>query len=359
MEALPQHAGNEEFLKHCYRRLLLREPDAEGLQHHLQALAAGRSREETVRIFVTSEEFLNGFNRPDERASAQSAQATSRFQRFAPEGHFYSPIPDAQDFGADYARRALGEISAAMVNERRQLELAAAFRSFYAEMPFPLDETPGFRYHLNNGRFNAYDGIILHCFIRMLKPKRIVEVGSGFSSAVMLDTCERFLGGATDITFIEPYPETLYGRLRPEDKARCTILESKVQDVPLEVFRALGENDILFIDSSHVSKFGSDVNHLLFNVLPHLRDGVTVHFHDIFRNFDYPREWLEEGRAWNEGYLVRAFLECNERYTIEFFNDWFADRHWDYLEQHLPLCTVQPEGSPFRNCGVSLWVRKR
>ncbi|HYD80922.1 MAG TPA: class I SAM-dependent methyltransferase [Paucimonas sp.] len=355
MEQLLQNADNEEFLKHCYRRLLSREPDDGGLRHHLQAMAEGRTREEIVRIFVTSEEFLNGFNRPAQQAASQS---DSVFQRFAPEGHFYSPIPAAEDYTAGYDAGVLDVLDAEAANERRQLELAETFRSLYAEMPFPMEPAEGFRYHLNNGRFNYFDGIILYSFIRMLKPKRIVEVGSGFSSAVMIDTCERFLGGQTDITFIEPYTETLYGRLRPEDKTRYTVIEKKVQDVPLEVFRSLEANDILFIDSSHVAKFGSDVNHLLFKVLPQLRDGVTIHFHDIFRHFDYPREWLTEGRAWNEGYLVRAFLACNKQFTIEFFNDWFAHRHWDYLERHLPLCTVQPEGSPFRNCGVSLWVRK-
>lgn len=262
------------------------------------------------------------------------------------------------DISAKYDALVLDDIDTDMANEATLLELARIFKSFHDELPFPKDDDGSHRYFLNNGAFNYFDGIMLYCFIRLLKPKRIIEVGSGYSSAAMLDTCERFLQGSTDITFIEPYPETLHKRLRPEDKARHTVIEKKVQDVPLEVFRALQKDDILFIDSSHVAKFGSDVNYLLFTVIPQLQDGVVIHFHDIFRNFDYPPQWLHEGRAWNEGYLIRAFLMSNREYRIQFFNDWFAHRHWDVLERDLPLCTVQPKGSPFKNCGVSLWVKK-
>jgi predicted O-methyltransferase YrrM len=194
--------------------------------------------------------------------------------------------------------------------------------------------------------------------IRHFKPRRIIEVGSGYSSAAILDTCDAFMSDPVDITFVEPYPETLHRCLRADDPARCRIVAEKVQDVPLDLFDSLDEHDILFIDSSHVAKFGSDLNHLLFRIIPRLRKGVVVHFHDIFRNFDYPLEWLREGRAWNEAYLVRAFLASNRDWRVLFFNDWMAHRHWTELERRMPLCTVQPEGSPFRNSGVSLWLQK-
>lgn len=355
MEKLLQNATDDEFLTYCYRYFFAREPDPDGRRHHLAALAGGLTRMALVQAFVSSDEFVNKFN--DGRGPA-ALNPHSPFQRFAPEGHFYSPIPALDDLDASYDRLTLDEIDAGMANEVTQLELAEKFKAFYNELPFPKDVTDGHRYYLNNGAFNYFDGIMLYCFIRLLKPKRIIEVGSGFSSAAMIDTCERFLDGRTDITFIEPYPATLNNCLRPEDKARYTIIGKKVQDVPLDVFRSLQKDDILFIDSSHVTKFGSDVNHLLFKVIPHLPDGVVIHFHDIFRNFDYPPQWLQEGRAWNEGYLIRAFLLSNQEYRIQFFNDWFAHTHWDFLEKHMPLCTVQPKGSPFKNCGVSLWVKK-
>ncbi|HEY8023246.1 MAG TPA: DUF4214 domain-containing protein [Burkholderiaceae bacterium] len=354
MEKLLPSSGNEEFLQHCYRYFFSREPDAEGKAYFLGAIAQGMTREAVLHEFMRSEEFINRFN-----GKAEFAGQISAAQRFAPEGHFYSPIPAASDYLQNFAALELKTPDGVEVNEATQLELAGRFVQTYAELPFPKERSETHRYYLNNGAFNYFDGIVLYSMIRECKPKRIIEVGSGYSSAAMIDTCEIFLDGQTEITFIEPYPDTLYKCLLPQDKGRYRIIDQKVQDVDLAVFECLEANDILFIDSSHVAKFGSDVNHLLFKVLPLLKDGVVVHFHDIFRNFDYPQEWLAEGRAWNEAYLLKAFLAHNPNFSVLFFNDWFADRHWDYLEKNLPLCTVQPEGSPFKNCGVSLWLRYR
>jgi predicted O-methyltransferase YrrM len=340
-----------DFLKNCFRFFQLREPREDGRKTRPQAHADNTLLTTPVQPPVVSDEFAAASSPPADGIHV------NELRKFVPDGHFYSPIPAAADL-VRYIDLALPEIDEETANEKRQLELAETFKAFYKELPFSADASSDNRYYLNNGAFNYFDGIILYSFIRLLKPRKIVEVGSGFSSAAMIDTCERFLHGATEITFIEPYPTTLNNCLRPEDRGRYTVIESNVQDVPLEVFQRLGKNDILFIDSSHVGKFGSDVNHLLFKVLPLLQDGVVIHFHDIFRHFDYPEEWLKEGRAWNEGYLLKAFLAFNRNYQIQFFNDWFAHRHWEYLERNLPLCTVQPEGSPFKNSGVSLWVRK-
>jgi len=350
MPKLMPGATDDEFLNHCYRHLLSREPDPGGKNHHLAALSAGMPRETLLQIFVQSDEFLDRFNAAQDLAKPPP--------EFAPAGHFYSPIPLPKDFAASYESLVMDEADREFVNEDRQLELAEKFRVYYKRLPFPAEASEQRRYYLNNGSFNYFDGIILYCFIRYLRPQQIIEVGSGFSSALMVDTCEEFLSGNTKLTFIDPFPETLNRCLRPADHHTCRILPMNLQEVPLETFRTLTRNDILFIDSSHVSKFGSDVNHLLFKVLPLLPSGVVIHFHDIFRNFDYPQAWLQEGRSWNEAYVVRAFLAGNADYKIRFFNDWFADRHWDFLQEHMPLCTIQPERSPFKNCGVSLWIEK-
>ncbi len=347
-------SSNEAFLEHAYRYFFAREPDAGGRAHFLAAMAGGMTREAVLHAFVGSDEFVGRFN-----GKSGSAGEASVSQRFAPEGHFYSPVPAVEEYRDHFEQLSLPDPDGIEVDEATQLAYLEKFAATYGELPFPKDKTAAHRYYLNNGAFNYFDGIALYSMIREFQPKRIIEVGSGYSSAAMIDTCERFLGGETEITFIEPYPETLHKCLLPQDLARYRILAQKVQEVDPAVFQALQANDILFIDSSHVAKFGSDVNHLLFKILPLLNDGVVVHFHDIFRNFDYPREWLTEGRAWNEGYLLKAFLAHNRDYRILFFNDWFAHRHWDLLEQRLPLCTVQPEGSPFKNCGVSLWLQHR
>src|SRR5207249_3499894 len=155
-----------------------------------------------------------------------------------------------------------------------------------------------------------------------LKPRRIIEVGSGYSSCAMLDTSELFFGGGIECCFIEPHPELLLSLVKPEDRERQTfrLLAKKLQEVDLAEFAALGEGDILFVDSSHVAKVGSDVNHLFSNVLPMLNRGVHIHFHDIFHPFEYPKEWVYRGISWNEAYVLKAFLQYNGAFRITFFN---------------------------------------
>ena len=106
------------------------------------------------------------------------------------------------------------------------------------------------------------------------------------------------------------------------DEAGLTIHETIVQNLPIELFTTLEANDILFIDSSHVLKLGSDVSLLFLEVLPRLRPGVVVHIHDIATSFEYPLEWYEEGRAWNEAPALRAFLAFNQAYEILYFCDY-------------------------------------
>ncbi len=165
----------------------------------------------------------------------------------------------------------------------------------------------------------------------------------------MLDTSEKFLRGDISFTFIEPYPDRLQTLLKQEDKQH-KIFEKPVQDVELKIFDDLNENDILFIDSSHIAKVGSDVIHIVFQILPRLKEGVIIHFHDIFHSFEYPQEWLEEGRAWNEAYFLRAFLQYNSAFQILYFNSFMGKFHGDLLQQEMPLC--------LKNTGGSIWLRK-
>jgi hypothetical protein len=123
-----------------------------------------------------------------------------------------------------------------------------------------------------------------------------------------------------------------------------------VQDIDLGLFESLEPGDLLFIDSSHVVKFGNDLHFLFFNVLPVLKKGVFVHFHDIFFPFEYPDAWLREGRYWNECYFLRAFLSGNRDWRIVFFND-FANREFgEFIESRMPLCR--------KNFGGSIYLQK-
>ena len=193
--------------------------------------------------------------------------------------------------------------------------------------------------------------------IRRHRPKQLIEVGSGFSSAAMLDVNDRFFTGDIRFTFIEPYPKRLLGLLTAQDKAKCKILQKGVQDVPISTFEALEKDDILFIDSSHVGKIGSDVLYILNSVLPALKAGVVIHFHDVMWPFEYPKVWFDIGRAWNEAYLLRAFLQYNGAFEILFFNSFLETHHRGTLEKQLPLMLKAPS-SWITPGNTSLWIRK-
>ena len=121
--------------------------------------------------------------------------------------------------------------------------------------------------------------------------------------------------------------------------------------MPVATFKPLAANDILYVNSSHVSRAGSDLNHILFNVLPALAPGVVVHFHNIFRPFEYPADWIKMGIAWNEAYVLRAFLMFNDSFEILFFGP-----------RTLPFCRIAPQAtnSLHSSCtkGQSLWIRR-
>jgi len=126
--------------------------------------------------------------------------------------------------------------------------------------------------------------------------------------------------------------------------------QSRVQLVPPNFFLRLQHGDILFIDSSHVSKVGSDLNYLLFHILPILKSGVIIHFHDILYPFEYPKEWIYEGRFWNEAYLLKAFLMYNCDFEILLFNDYMVKEEKEFL---------RGIDDRLLSGGGSIWLRKK
>ena len=273
--------------------------------------------------------------------------------RFVPPGHFYSPIPALDEVARDEERifRVPDVIPGVDLNTSGQLRLLDEFAQYYAELPFRAEKIPERRYHFENPNYSYSDGICLYSMIRHAKPKRIVEVGSGYSSCATLDTNEIFFENEILCAFIEPYPDLLFSLLRQGDADRIEVLRCPLQDVDLVRFEELQDSDILFIDSTHISKVGSDVNYLMFEILPRLRSGVYIHVHDIFYPFEYPRSWVFEGRAWNEAYLLRAFLQYNDAFAVVFFNTYLELFFADRVRQAMPLCLKNPGGS--------LWLRRK
>jgi predicted O-methyltransferase YrrM len=267
-------------------------------------------------------------------------------------GHFYSPIPSLDEIRSresEIFAPAPPALPGVDLRAEDQLALVHELARFYPDLPFPRQQSPSTRYWFENWAFSYADAIFLYSMLRHLHPRRVIEAGSGFSSAAMLDTADRWLPD-TSFTFIDPDTATLDALLRPGDRERVTVLPLRLQDVPLTTFDALSANDILFVDSTHVSKTGSDVNRILFDILPRLASGVYIHFHDVFYPFEYPKEWVYEGRAWNEDYILRAFLEFNDSFEIVLFGTWLAHFHRDLLDELMPMTR--------ENRGGSLWVKK-
>lgn len=266
-------------------------------------------------------------------------------------GHFYSPIPSWSElqprsdalFGA-----APDQLPDVDLNPRQQLDCLAEFEPLRADRLYAPGDARTVRYHSDNRMFGAKSANALHFMLRRLAPKRVVEVGSGFSSAVMLDTDQHFFGNSLELTFIEPYPERLFGRMSAEDRGRCEVIQSPLQAAPRAAFEALQAGDVVFVDSSHVLKTGSDLCTFFFEIMPSLRAGVYVHFHDILYPFEYPQTWVEQGRAWNEAYALRALLANSRAYALEFWASYLFRCHRQALQQ---VPEVDADGS-------SIWIRK-
>ena len=277
-------------------------------------------------------------------------------------GHFYSPLPSldeikrSEDTVFDSSTRELGGID---LNESGQIALFQELTRYYRDQPFAELRQDGLRYHLDNPAFVYCDGIIFYCLLRHVRPRKVIEVGSGYSSCVLLDTNERWFDNRVSCTFVEPYPQLLHSLITDEDRRRVTVLARNVQDLEAGVFDQLAAGDILFIDSSHVAKTNSDVNYLFFEILPRLGSGVWVHLHDMFYPFEYPKQWMYQGRAWNEAYLARAFLQYNPAFEIQLFNSFLVQFHSDTVMREMPLCARYNKLNMVPTSAQSLWLRKR
>ena len=263
-----------------------------------------------------------------------------------PAGHYYSPIPTQEEIIKYINRKTLPEkLPEVNLNKNFQYEILNEYYKFYNDLSFPEKKSKNYRYYYNNDWFSYSDAIFLYSFLRKNKPKKIIEIGSGFSTAVILDTVEFFFSYYPEITLIEPYPQRLNKLLKSEDKKYIKLFPKKIQDISLDLFNILESGDFLFIDSSHVLKCGSDLQLIFFEILPYLPSGIFVHFHDIFYPFEYPEEWLMEGRYWNENYFLRAFLAYNSQWSIYFFNSYVFLMFNRFLKEKMPLCIKNPGGS--------------
>lgn len=263
--------------------------------------------------------------------------------------HFYEPIPDSRELSPTLwtTKSSLAGIDMNSTDQVELLKPLGAYQSELAQQAVANAE-PG-QFCFNNGLFDHTDAKVLYGLVRHCKPKRIIEVGSGFSSLVASHAIakNRSEGHDGTLTCIEPYPVDW---LRDADGVD-RLIESPVQHVPMSEFEQLGPNDVLFIDSSHVLRVGSDVQFEFLDVLPRLRPGVIVHVHDIFLPEEYPRSWVvDDHRFWTEQYLLQAFLAFNDAFEVLLALNWLRIEHPAALDEAFGAAPGYRPGS--------FWIRR-
>jgi hypothetical protein len=200
-----------------------------------------------------------------------------------------------------------------------------------------------------NSGLSLVDAAILHCMIRHHRPRRIVEVGGGTSTrfAAAAALLNSGAGAPCEFIAIEPFPGS---GLRAGFPGLTRLLESRVQDVPLEQF---ADADMILIDSSHVVRIGGDVNYEILEILPRVKPGCLVHFHDILLPGEYWREWVkDQGLFWSEQYLLQAFLAFNRDFAVA-----WASRYM-HLQRADAIARVFPYFAPDRHHITSFWIRR-
>jgi predicted O-methyltransferase YrrM len=227
--------------------------------------------------------------------------------------HYYEPIPDFRSITSEQLERRR-EFRSIDFGWDAQLQLLRDLSAFRIEF-----EAADFK----NDYFNGLDAAVFYSLIRHLRPRHVIEIGSGYSTRFAHKALTRNADGGR-LTCIEPHPEERLNGLR----LSVEVIQKRVEEIDVDFFSCLEANDILFIDSSHTVKFGSDVCYEFLEVLPTLRPGVWVHVHDIFFPQDYPAEWLLKRRlALNEQYLLEAFLSFNREFQVALANHWLTLDH--------------------------------
>jgi len=267
--------------------------------------------------------------------------------------HYYEPLPDFREItpASTTRRRQPPAIDFSLPDQVALIRRLADIYRCELDTLAATPEPDGFNFQ--NDYFAGLDAAIYYALIRDLKPARVIEIGSGYSTRIADKAIRRNRAEGRDgeLVCIEPYPQP---RLT-EAKLQISLIKKQVQEVDPDLFTSLQAGDILFIDSSHAVKFGSDVCHAFLELLPRINPGVWVHVHDIFFPTDYPAEWLIEKRiAFNEQYLLEAFLSFNHSFAVVVAN------HWLYLDCVDDAAQIWP---PIRNVSghhgqASFWMRK-
>jgi len=264
--------------------------------------------------------------------------------------HFYQPLinPHKHLYKSLRLDRSLPGID---FNIDTQIKMLDSFNFNDELKSFPLKKTNTNDFYYHNKSFESGDAEYLYNIIRSLKPKKIIEIGSGHSTKMMLNAINKNYeedNMKCEITCIEPYMEHLLQGLN------INLIKERVEKVNIDLFNQLDKNDILFIDSSHIIRPQGDVLFEFNEILPTLKPGVLVHIHDIFTPKDYLDDWiLNRHLMWNEQYLLENFLSFNQGFEIIGSLNYLKHNYWDKLTSKCPILQNEPQKEP-----GSFWIRK-
>ncbi len=262
---------------------------------------------------------------------------------------YWSAVPDVSELDMQQLNRSRA-LPGVLPDLAVFDDLIDKLKPYAAQLPaFPKEPDNSAPFSFHNGGYEDLDAVTLYAMVRHLKPRRMIEVGCGYSSRMTTMACVKNAaeGVKTECLFVEPFPAPHLLNFQLSGP----LLAKKIQDVPLDHFTKLESGDILFIDTTHVLKAQSDVCYIFFSLLPALAKGVYIHFHDIFTPFDYPAEWiLKHGIYYNEQYVLEAVL-CNSSQfeTILPVHALWQERRNKLLEL-FPAAETRPG---------AYWIRKR
>lgn len=262
--------------------------------------------------------------------------------------HYYQPILRLEDMAKrGWERDQLVGID---FNVEGQLALLQELNYQKELSAFPVtDQGYKAKFFYNNSMFESGDAEIYYSLIRRFRPKRILEIGGGYST-VIAHLALQANGGSAQHICIEPYEHEWLAQVGVTE-----VIRSKVEALPIDLFASLGKNDILYIDSSHVLRTGGDVWFEYLQILPNLKPGVLVHSHDIFLPYPYPKEWLTRRRLyWTEQYLLQAVLQDNPSFEVLLALHFLSKEHRADLARACPIYASQAGRNP-----GSFWMRKK
>jgi len=268
--------------------------------------------------------------------------------------HYYEPL-----FKMSQIKKALNEdrvLFGIDFNVEEQLAILEKFDYNRELLEYPLDKPNHYSqsfFYYNNPNFKSGDAEYLYNIIRLYKPSKIVEIGSGFSTLIaheaVLKNEQEDRNSTCEHICIEPYQRNWL-----EDTG-VSVIRQPVEQIDVDWFKRLNQNDILFIDSSHIIRPQGDVLFEYLCILPVLNSGVTIHIHDIFTPKDYPAEWLfKKVRLWNEQYLLEAFLSFNKKFKIIGALNYLSHHH---LIEFSAKCPIFCKEHDSREPG-SMWLQK-